>query len=193
MIIKFFLARHGQTQWNVLKRLQGRLDSPMTEQGLTQAKQLATSVASNNIELIISSPLPRAKTTAQICQKQLNLPLYFNEQLIERDFGSWQGQLFDSLTEQAHFKDVFFKVNQHAPPQGETGLQCAQRFEQALQQIANNYRQQHILVVTHGDMLRCFCHQFNQADFVDAYSQYGNGALFIVNYDTKKQHFSIAT
>lgn len=133
---QFFLARHGQTQWNVLKKLQGHLDSPMTNQGLEQIKRLAQTMVEQHIDLIVSSPLGRAKTTAAMCQQQLNIPLHFDNALIERNFGTWQGKLFDQLRNQPHFESVFYQVTKHAPPQGESGIQCAKRFKQALVDIA---------------------------------------------------------
>ena len=191
---RFFLARHGQTQWNVIKKLQGRLDSPMTEQGLEQAKQLANKLASHNINQIISSPIGRAKTTAQVCQQQLNIPLSYHHGLIERDFGDWQGHLFEQLRDQPHFESIFYQVTEHAPPNGESGLACADRFKQTLitiaQQLEHESMPQSTLIITHGDLLRCLCEQLGQQSFVDAYSQYGNGALFVVDFNSQTQSFT---
>ena len=53
---RFFLARHGETQWNKQQKLQGQLDSPLTQNGINQANQLAKSLTSYDIELIVSSP-----------------------------------------------------------------------------------------------------------------------------------------
>lgn len=191
---RFFLARHGQTQWNVIKKLQGRLDSPVTAQGLEQAKQLADKLVNHNINQIISSPIGRAKTTAQVCQQRLDIPLSYNDGLIERDFGDWQGELFEQLTEQPHFESIFYQVTEHAPPNGESGIACANRFKQTLITIARQLEResvpQSVLIITHGDLLRCLCEQLGQQSFVDAYSQYGNGALFVVDFDSQTQVFT---
>ncbi|PWK46357.1 histidine phosphatase family protein, partial [Pleionea mediterranea] len=70
----FYLARHGETEWNRIKRLQGRLDSPLTEQGIQQANDLAASMTNYSVDAVITSPLLRARRTAEICQQQLNVP-----------------------------------------------------------------------------------------------------------------------
>lgn len=193
MKTSFYLARHGQTEWNAIKKLQGRLDSPLTDEGKAQAAMLAEQVKSAKLDSIFCSPLPRAHKCALICQQQLQIPLTIEPQLIERDFGLWQGQLFDDVRTQPNFEDIFFRVTRKAPPEGETGIDCAERFAHALETIANNQPKPNnkILVITHGDVLRCFCAELNQKSFCDAYSQYGNAKLFIVDYCHKNNKFSV--
>lgn len=189
MKTQFLLARHGETEWNKLKKLQGRLDSPITDMGLRQAENLAGLLANESIDLIVTSPLPRAATTAHVCHNKLDIALKVHEDLVERHFGDWQGRLFNELNEQPHFADIFFKVTEHAPPGGETGEDCAQRFEQALIEIAAEHGSKKVLIVTHGDVLRCFSTQLKQVAFCDAYSQYGNGSVIRVEYDHPLQRF----
>ncbi|NQZ11558.1 MAG: histidine phosphatase family protein [Algicola sp.] len=191
----FLLARHGQTQWNLLKKLQGRLDSEITETGYQQAQQLAETLASKpaskSVDLIVTSPLPRASITANICQQKLQCPIQTNEGLIERHFGDWQSQLFDDLGDQPYFSEIFFQVTEHAPPNGESGIDCANRFKQALIEIATKNPQKAILIVTHGDAIRCFSTQLKQVAFCDAYSQYGNGSVIATEFDHQLEKFEI--
>ena len=79
----FYLARHGETQWNTIKRLQGRLDSPLTERGKLQAQVLGQSLQNQGIELIVSSALFRAANTAASCQQILGCPHHIIEDLTE--------------------------------------------------------------------------------------------------------------
>jgi broad specificity phosphatase PhoE len=191
MKTKFFLARHGETQWNKLKKLQGQLDSPLTPTGYNQASELAQAAQPHNIDLIVTSTLPRARLTADVCQQQLGCPLIENEQLIERHFGDWQGKLFESLRQAAHFEGIFFRVTDDAPPNGESGTACLARMSKALIDCAQLNQGCNILVLSHGDALRCFLSQFNTDDFCDAYSQYGNGKMFAVVYHHETQQFGL--
>lgn len=204
MKTNFFLARHGETQWNELKKLQGQLDSPLTEHGLKQAQQLALSLSTDalsthTINYIVSSPLPRAKITAKIIGQHLSLPAHSHAGLIERDFGLWQGQLFTDVQTKPHFSDIFYQVTDYAPPRGETGINAAQRLQQALVDIATHDSQNsqtnhdqinNVLVITHGDVLRCFLSQLNDTGFSDAFSLYKNCCVMPVEFNHATQTFS---
>ncbi|SDI74973.1 probable phosphoglycerate mutase [Actinokineospora alba] len=70
-----FLARHGETRWNRLGRKQGQLDSPLTESGLAQARNLAAAVGRLRVDGVFSSPLGRAATTAALCGVAFGMPV----------------------------------------------------------------------------------------------------------------------
>lgn len=190
MQTQLFLSRHGETQWNLVKRLQGRLNSEMTEKGLEQARTLANTLTEEGIDLIVSSPLGRARITAEVCQSHINQPLVFHEGLIERHFGDWQGMLFEELSDQPKFSEIFFEVTEDAPPNGESGLDACLRLEQTLGKIAQQHPGQNVLVITHGDVLRCFFARLRARQFCDAYSQYGNSKYFKVSYCHQSKTFS---
>jgi probable phosphoglycerate mutase len=86
-----YLARHGQTQWNVEGRKQGRLDSPLTPQGLAQAHRNAELLSKEPVDAIYASPLRRAWTTAEILATALGLRLHELDDLSEVDHGAWSG------------------------------------------------------------------------------------------------------
>ncbi|MFT5759077.1 MAG: broad specificity phosphatase PhoE [Alteromonadaceae bacterium] len=79
----FFLSRHGETQWNKIKKLQGQLDSPLTDTGLIQANNIARYLKAQSIDLIVSPPLKRAFDTAKRCQQQLKCPIRHESNLME--------------------------------------------------------------------------------------------------------------
>lgn len=78
-----FLARHGETMWNVDRRSQGRLDSPLTKRGRLQAQALRSTVESLVVDAVFASPLGRAAVTAKICAERLELPVVTIEELAE--------------------------------------------------------------------------------------------------------------
>ena len=87
---RLILIRHGETNWNVEKRKQGRNDQPLNEKGAAQAKLAAGHVKANyNIAKVWSSPLQRCSNTAAL----FNLPVATSEHLLEIDYGEWEGML----------------------------------------------------------------------------------------------------
>jgi broad specificity phosphatase PhoE len=86
-----YLARHGQTEWNVDGRRQGRLDSPLTPHGLLQAERNAALVRHEQIDAVFTSPLGRARRTAEILADALELPVRVVDALAEVAHGEWSG------------------------------------------------------------------------------------------------------
>ena len=186
----FFLARHGETQWNKSQKLQGQLDSPLTELGLIQAAKIADGLTEQSIELIACSPLGRALRTAKTCQEKLPFPIIKYDQLKERHFGEWQGKLIKEVENHQDYQPIFFQVTANCPPNGETAIACAQRFQQALIDIANQYQQQNILIVSHGDIMRCFLSFIRLNKIEDQENQYNNGCLIAISFDHQTEKFS---
>ncbi|MCW8878170.1 MAG: histidine phosphatase family protein [Kangiellaceae bacterium] len=179
---RLYLARHGETEWNLYRKLQGRLDSPLTEAGKQQAKRLGQKLLDEKVDKIYASPLGRASQTALRCKAILDVELEYIEELQERHFGDWQSSLFDDLDGHQNFQNVFFKVTLDSPPNGESGVACAQRIQKCLNTIVSQHKQQSVLVVTHGDAIRCFMSLITRESGVDAYSQYGNGKIFEMDF-----------
>jgi broad specificity phosphatase PhoE len=89
--LTIYLARHGQTEWNVTGRRQGRLDSPLTALGLQQAAQNAELLSDEGIDAVFASPLGRAGRTASIIGSTLGLAVTVLDELAEIDHGLWSG------------------------------------------------------------------------------------------------------
>jgi broad specificity phosphatase PhoE len=89
--LTIYLARHGQTEWNVAGRLQGRLDSPLTPLGRRQAAQNAELLSTEGIDALFTSPLDRARRTASIIGSRLGLTVQVLDDLAEIDHGLWSG------------------------------------------------------------------------------------------------------
>ena len=101
-----YLARHGETTWNVAGRYQGRLESPLSERGQAQAQALAAAFTTERRagdlvpEVIISSPLQRCQQTGQPLALSLGLELEIDERIIEIGHGHWEGLLRDEISAQ---------------------------------------------------------------------------------------------
>jgi broad specificity phosphatase PhoE len=85
------LARHGETEWNRLRRRQGQLDSPLTERGLVQARAVADGAVGLSMDSIFASPLPRAATTAALCAERTGLSVTVIVELSEINHGRMAG------------------------------------------------------------------------------------------------------
>jgi probable phosphoglycerate mutase len=90
--VAFWFLRHGETDWNAQNLSQGNVDIPLNETGLAQARSAALLLRNRGIRAIISSPLSRAKVTADIAAAQLGLPVEIDEGLREVAFGVQEGK-----------------------------------------------------------------------------------------------------
>lgn len=96
---RLFLARHGQTRWNLEHRLQGQLDSALTEEGLAQARSLAESLVGHGIRTVCSSPLGRAMHTSIIIAERLGADLVEVPELAEVHHGEMAGMTWAEIDE----------------------------------------------------------------------------------------------
>ncbi len=86
-----YVVRHGQTEWNVLKKMQGSADIELNEKGLAQANTTADMLKSSTFDIIFCSPLKRAKQTAEIINSKRGLNVVFDDRLKERNYGEFEG------------------------------------------------------------------------------------------------------
>ena len=85
-----YITRHGQTDWNVQKKVMGRCDEPLNQNGLKQAEETRKKLIDIDIDLIICSPLKRTKHTAELINVN-KVPIIYDDRIIERDFGEFEG------------------------------------------------------------------------------------------------------
>ena len=141
-----YVVRHGQTEWNVQKRVMGRVDAPLTEVGLEQAQEVSDKLKNIQIDLIICSPLKRAKQTAEIINKNRNVPIIYDDRIIERYFGMIEGVLIDSIS----FNDYWDYYKNLDDNDIETMHEMFDRIYNFLDDIKEKYKDKKILLVTHG-------------------------------------------
>ena len=89
--MEILVIRHGQTDWNALGKLQGKTDIQLNDIGRQQAKETIKLIKDENIDVIITSPLKRAKETAEIINKNFEVTIIEDNRLIERGFGKNEG------------------------------------------------------------------------------------------------------
>jgi broad specificity phosphatase PhoE len=104
--VTILLLRHGETEWNLERRYQGRFDSPLTQRGIAQARaigRLLATVPDAASAAIIASPQARARRTAEIILEQLSAPggLHLDDRLRELSFGSWDGLTYGDVAKRS--------------------------------------------------------------------------------------------
>lgn len=146
-----YVARHGQTQWNVKGKIQGHTDSPLTKEGIGQAKNLARELKNIKFDAAYSSDLLRAKRTAEFVALEHQLIVKTKEALRERNFGPLEGQNKDGLAllEQLRNQKIPYETKNI-----ESDEKMIQRVILFLRELAIAYSGKTVVVVTHGGILR---------------------------------------
>lgn len=86
-----YIIRHGKTDWNERHKIQGRTDIPLNDEGRAMAEEAREEYKNVNFDVVFCSPLVRAKETAEILLKGRNLPINFDDRLMEMSFGEYEG------------------------------------------------------------------------------------------------------
>ncbi|MEM9741992.1 MAG: histidine phosphatase family protein [Pseudomonadota bacterium] len=151
-----YVVRHGQTEWNVARRMQGRLDSALTEAGQQHAIRNGELIkAQGGVDHLFVSPAGRTQETAYLLNSFLGAAMTFDESLLERDCGHWSGLTEMEIEErfptewQARIDDPF----DYRPPGGESVADLVERVEPFLDSLFGAPHER-IAIVTHGIMSR---------------------------------------
>ncbi|TDC48756.1 histidine phosphatase family protein [Actinomadura sp. KC345] len=147
---RLVLWRHGQTAWNVEGLFQGRTDIPLDETGVQQARRAAGLLAGLRPTALLASPLRRAADTAQALADITGLPVRYDDDLVERAGGAWEGLSAREIRERYPAERAVWE-----PPGGETSAQVAKRVGAALERALDDLPPTGQLVVaSHGAALR---------------------------------------
>lgn len=135
------LVRHGETDWNGAKRIQGRTDIPLNDTGKWQAEQTGLYLKDVHWDVVISSPLTRAKETAHLILNHVHAPLVIMDDFIERDYGDAEGMSFEE-------RQKLFPDKQY--PNMEPIETIQNRMLEGIEKVRAAYPDQHVLIVAHG-------------------------------------------
>lgn len=147
--MNLYVVRHGQTIWNVERKVQGITDIPLTDEGRLEAKKLQQLIKSLNIDVVISSPLSRARETAKILVDS-KLPINIDDRIKERDWGMNEGALIDTV-DRWDCWDVILNTKVQ-------NIECIQDFmyrvSDFIEEIKIKYKDKNVLIVTHSAVSR---------------------------------------
>jgi len=155
------LIRHGETDWNRVRRLQGHWDIALNELGHRQASALALALSSEKPTAIYASDLQRARDTAQAVADRHQITVSIDARLRERCYGAFEGLLYDDID--GHFPQAFAQWQArelHARfPAGERQAETLHEFSARAVAVVTELAQRHdsekIIIVSHGGVLDC--------------------------------------
>ena len=157
---RFILLRHGQTAMSAAKQYSGRANPELTELGKKQALAAAQALADTHIDAVVCSPLRRCQQTAAAVVKGRELRVETVEDLIEVNFGRWEGKTFaeaDAADPELHAR--WLKDTSVACPGGESLRAVHRRVSAARRELQQRYAEQTVLVVSHVNPIKSFVRQ----------------------------------
>lgn len=183
--MRIFAVRHGQTDYNHLRLVQGYMDNPLNKEGIAQAERMGLYMQGKNytFDAIYTSPLIRAKKTAEIIQKTLNIQtkIITEPLFVERDFGYFEGKSVEetiSTISQFGFRHDNYENNDD----------FLVRIRAGLNKIFHNNPNQHILLTAHSHSIKALLVLSDDKQY-SFMTVLGNASLCIIDYDGK--HLSI--
>ncbi|WP_228002290.1 histidine phosphatase family protein [Nocardia australiensis] len=151
------LLRHGQTEWNATDRMQGQIDTDLTELGRRQAKEAARELVSRNAIAIISSDLRRAFDTASALGEHTSVPVVTDTRLRETDLGDWEGLTHLDVDADYPGARVAWRLDaSYTPPGGESKLEVGARSRPVVEELfadRQDWPGRTIILVAHGGLI----------------------------------------
>jgi 2,3-bisphosphoglycerate-dependent phosphoglycerate mutase len=189
---RIVLVRHGETVWNAEMRMQGQLDTDLSERGRRQARRTAQALVGEGIERIVASDLVRAFDTASAIADAIDLPIETDTGLRERSFGIFQGHTYAEID--ARWPAEAARWRRHepafAPEGGESLIEFSARAVAAVTRIAAAARGRTTLVVSHGGVLDCLYRAASGLDLAAPRSwELGNASINRLLYTG--EHFTL--
>jgi probable phosphoglycerate mutase len=149
-----YIVRHGQTEWNLEGRLQGRLDSPLTDAGVEQVKRLAQRLQKIHLDSIYSSSSNRVFSTALHLRKDRDIDVIQSDNLMEMDFATWEGRKWSELQElfpgELQLMKDYPEHFQAEETKGETFYDMQKRLASFIDKTLSQHIGQNILLVSHS-------------------------------------------
>lgn len=168
--MKIYITRHGKTEWNTIGKLQGWLDSPLTEEGIERAEKLSHRLKTIDFDHIYSSPQKRALDTAKILNTGQG-DIKILDELRELGLGKWQGMKIEEV-EKTYPEEYYLYFNDpksYKSLEGEDFHELFSRVKKALKKIIDG-QGENVLIVSHGVTIKAIIavlKEMDMEDFVD--------------------------
>lgn len=171
------MIRHGETDWNYLGKLQGRTDIPLNKQGIIQAEECRQFLKDSKWDLIVTSPLLRAKQTAEIINQDFNIPLIEMTEFQERDYGNAEGMTINER--EKAFPDKKY-------PNQEDRLSLSNRVMAGVKILNKNYRGCKILLVAHGAVINSILANLSNGEIGSGKTKLINACISNIQFNQEK-------
>lgn len=182
---KFFIVRHGETEWNMQGRTQGHGDSKLTEKGRYQADKLGRRLLKFNINCIYSSDLGRTIETSSILSSILNKEVEYTEGLREINFGKWEGMTIQEIKDKYNDIYTIWRNEPHNAliPDAENLIQLKERVLKTINDINKKHENSNIILVSHSMVIKVLLLSLLGSDLSNLYRiRQDNTALNIVEF-----------
>lgn len=196
--LKLYIVRHGETEWNVIKRFQGQLNTPLTEKGMKKLVETGKKLKNILFDQVYTSELGRTVASAEIILNENNgyknnkLELQKLAELNEVYFGVWQGLTYEEvfLKYPEEGNNYFYNVKNYNAEnvEAEKLEDALERFLKGINKILDSHESGNILVVTHGTVFEMFMNYVaNDSIFdIDERTLMGNGDYKVFSYKDGK-------
>ena len=197
-VLKLYIVRHGETEWNVIKRFQGQLNTPLTEKGIKKLKETGKKLENVLFDEVYTSELGRTVASAEIIlnenrgYKNKKRELQKLAELNEVYFGVWQGLTYEEvfLKYPEEGNNYFYNVKNYKAEnvEAEKLEDALERFLKGINKILDSHESGNILVVTHGTVFEMFMNYVaNDSIFdIDERTLMGNGDYKVFSYKDGK-------
>ena len=188
--MKLYIIRHGQTDWNIAKKIQGRQDIPLNERGHFQAQCLGKAMENRPITAVVSSPQIRAMETAIAVASPAGVPVIPVRDLMEINYGVWEGKTEEELLrdDRALYEAWWSHPAETAPPEGESINQVNERCRQAWKEIKPQLTGD-AAIVAHGGLLAHFMEQLLGSESIAASTVAHNASITTIEYEPETERF----
>lgn len=171
------LVRHGETDWNSIRKIQGRTDIPINETGIRQAKDCSHFLNEFQWNVLVSSPLIRARQTAEIIKEELKLPIIVMENFIERNYGAIEGLTIEERSKL--FPDL------RCPGQESIEI-VRERVMEGIEELHRLYQNKKIILVAHGGVINVILSILSNGMIGTGKTGLSNGSLSNIYFDEGK-------
>lgn len=170
-------VRHGETEWNALGKIQGQTDIPLNEQGIKQALECGQELKKNSWDHLITSPMKRAKQTAELINQELGLELIEMGQFKEKYFGEVEGMEKD---------ERFKKFPDRNYPNQEPTLDLHNRIMDGLEAIHGHFQNKKVVVVAHGGVINAILSVLSNHKVGSGITDLTNGGITTIHFKNGK-------
>lgn len=177
-MLRLLLVRHGQTEWNRDRRIMGREPVGLNPEGVAQSQRLRDDIQGFEIHGVYTSPLVRAKQTAEIIAEGCDLNPKEDPRLEEVGYGEWVGLTFKEARETPGYVPYFKRLDSPVAPGGETLFQVRDRALKFLEDLEVTEDGNTVIAVTHADLIKCLIMAILEIPFENIWKmRIDNGAL----------------
>ncbi|MCM3117594.1 histidine phosphatase family protein [Neobacillus sp. MER 74] len=182
--VKLYFVRHGETLFNVEKRLQGFCDSPLTDKGIEQAKSVGIGLSDIEFKAVYASESQRVVDTARYAIGHRNIPIITDPRLKEMNFGALESLLqTEILAQYGNILETLFSISDLnlSAPEGESYLQLFSRTNTAINEIVHKHKHDggNVLVFSHGVTIGNYLMQLAK---MSSYIHHDNCSVSVISY-----------